>query len=211
MNSPVTKVFLFDFDGVVIDTLPIAVKVYNTLFQKHGINTQLTPTEFANLFLDNFHQCLSQIVPDDATREKILAERAAEYIRQKGNFRVFPGIKSILSQLASCGSVIIISSNDTTFIKEILDHNQITGVSQVLGGDIEKSKVKKIFAQKQQHPQAQIFYIGDTTGDIKEGKESGVNTVAVTWGFHSHQLLSHENPNFIFDKPQELIQLCPSH
>jgi len=52
-----------------------------------------------------------------------------------------------------------------------------------------------------------IYYIGDTTGDIKEGKEAGVKTVGVTWGWHSKALLAASRPDYLFDTPEDLLQL----
>jgi phosphoglycolate phosphatase len=52
-----------------------------------------------------------------------------------------------------------------------------------------------------------IYYIGDTTGDIKEGKQAGVKTVGITWGWHSKEKMAAAKPDYLFDAPQELLQL----
>jgi phosphoglycolate phosphatase-like HAD superfamily hydrolase len=59
------KIFLFDFDGVVIDTLPIAVSTYNSLLRKYNIPHQFTNSSFLDLFNNNFHQGLASIVSSD--------------------------------------------------------------------------------------------------------------------------------------------------
>ncbi len=201
------KIFLFDFDGVIIDTLPIAVEVYNQQMQAHGIQYQFTPQSFAELFLNNFHKGLSAAIPDETIREKILKEKNAEYERRKDDFRIFDGIKDTLDQLAKGGKMIIISSNGTQFINALLNSRGINYFDEVLGGDIEKSKVKKINWQKEKYPDADIYYIGDTTGDVKESIETQVKAVAVSWGFHSRKELEKETPDYIFDTPSELLQL----
>lgn len=201
------KVFLFDFDGVVIDTLPIAVETYNSLLQKYEIPYQFTQDEFAKLFLNNFHHSLSAIVTDNAIKENILKERAEEYTRRVNDFVVFEGMKDVLNQLSQGNKVIVISSNRTSFIEKLLSSREIDIFSEVLGGDIEKSKVKKIGWQKEEYPDSDIYYIGDTAGDIKEGKESGVITVGTTWGFHSPEVVAAENPDYLFHNPLELLQL----
>ncbi len=201
------KVFLFDFDGVVIDTLPLAVEVYNQRMKAYGLETQFTPESFAGLFLNNFHKGLSAAIPNADMREKILKEKNAEYERRKDDFRVFDDIKETLLELSKHGKMIIISSNGTQFINALLKSREIDCFDEVLGGDIEKSKVKKINWQKEKYPGAQIYYIGDTTGDVKESVETEVIAVATTWGFHSRENLAKENPDFIFDTPKELLKL----
>ena len=186
------KIFLLDFDGVVIDTLPIAVEVYNSLMKKYDVSRQFTQRAFTDLFLNNFHQGLAKVIPNDEIREKILKERADEYIRRKDDFRVFYGIEDALLKLAKHGREVVISSNRTNFIKAFLKRRGINCIDEVLGGDVEKSKVKKITWQKEKYPDSEIYYVGDTSGDIKEGKKTGVVTVGVTWGFHSKKVLERE-------------------
>lgn len=201
------KIFLFDFDGVITDTLPIAVEVYNQKMQANGLKKLFTPESFAGLFLHNFHKGLSEYIPDSELREKILKEKNAEYEIRKDDFRIFDGVKETLTELSKNGKMIIISSNGTQFINALLKSREISCFDEVLGGDIEKSKVKKINWQKEKYPDAEIFYIGDTTGDVKESKETNIKAVAVSWGFHTREQLATENPDYIFDTPTELLQL----
>jgi len=201
------KIFLFDFDGVIIDTLPIGVEVYNSLLQKYKVPVQFTKKSFTDMFLDNFHDGLAQVVPDEEVRERILKERAQEYIGRKDDFRIFDGMERALEDLTQAGESIVISSNRTNFIRALLESRGIESIQEILGGDVDKSKVKKINWQKEKFPDSEIYYIGDTIGDIKEGKQTGVKTVGTTWGFHSKSQMEAENPDFLFDNPNELSSL----
>lgn len=201
------KLFLFDFDGVILDLLPIAIETYNHLFKKHGIDHQFDRESFTNLFLGNFHDGLSKIIPQKNLRETILKKRAEEYIRRQKEFQIFEGISKVLSQLSSAGNIVVISSNDTAFIKGVIQYHSLAAIAEVIGGDIEKSKVIKIKQQKEKYPEADIYYIGDTTGDIQEGKKAGVKTVGVTWGFHGKEQIQSAQPDFIAKKPENLISL----
>jgi phosphoglycolate phosphatase len=53
--------------------------------------------------------------------------------------------------------------------------------------------------------------IGDTIGDIRAGKQSGVQTVAVTWGFQARDLLARELPDYLVDHPEELLTIASGH
>ena len=69
-------------------------------------------------------------------------------------------------------------------------------------------KDKILYAiNKYQIAPEEIFYIGDTTGDIKEGKQAGVKTIGVTWGWHSKEKMAAAQPDYLFDKPEDLLQL----
>jgi len=201
------KILLLDFDGVILDSLPIVVGVYNNLLKKYQISKQFTEDEFRNLFLGNFHDGLTKIIKDKKIREKILEEKTKAYIQSKAEFKIFPEIKNVLENLSKQAKLIIISSNHSNFITEILNYHNIEYIDKILGADIEKSKVKKIKSQTEKYPDHKIYYVGDTVGDIREAKLARVKVIGVTWGFHSREILVKENPDFLINKPSELIQI----
>jgi phosphoglycolate phosphatase len=51
------------------------------------------------------------------------------------------------------------------------------------------------------------YYIGDTTGDIREAKMAGIRTVAVTWGWHSRERLAKLQPDYLIDNPSDLLSI----
>jgi len=42
---------------------------------------------------------------------------------------------------------------------------------------------------------------------MKEGRQAGVKTVAVTWGWHSREKLAATGPDYLLDRPEELLKL----
>ena len=200
------RLLLFDYDGVIVDSLPVIVDVYNKLFRKHGLDLNFTAEEFSMFYVGNFHKGLAEKVPKGAL-PIILKEKGEEFIKRNNEFRLFKGIKGVLEKLSEKAKIIIISSNTTEAIKKSMELNGIDFIEDVIGGDIEPSKVKKILAQKEKHPDAETYYIGDTLGDIKEAKKAGVKSVAVTWGFHNKQMLEKEGPDYLFDDVLELLGL----
>ncbi|MHC4874219.1 MAG: HAD family hydrolase [Planctomycetota bacterium] len=78
----------------------------------------------------------------------------------------------------------------------------------VLGSDKGRSKVAKIKSVVEKHKDInECWYIGDTKGDILEGIEAGVDTVAVSWGWHTLEQLEEAIPYHIVDEPKELVVL----
>ena len=113
----------------------------------------------------------------------------------------------MLENLSKNNIVIIITSNLTNVVKESLKLKNINYFEEVIGADKETSKVKKIESIKLRYKDNDYFYIGDTKGDIIEGRKAGVKTIAVTWGWHSEEKLKEENPDFIVHTPEELVNL----
>jgi phosphoglycolate phosphatase len=48
----------------------------------------------------------------------------------------------------------------------------------------------------------------DTAGDVREAREAGVKTVAVTWGWHPRSRLERALPDVIIDDPNKLLGLA---
>lgn len=45
-------------------------------------------------------------------------------------------------------------------------------------------------------------------GDVREAREAGVRTVAVTWGWHPRERLERACPDVLIDKPEDLLRFC---
>lgn len=53
----------------------------------------------------------------------------------------------------------------------------------------------------------ECLYIGDGDTDMIGGRAAGCTTVAVTWGFRDREFLTEFNPDFVIDRPEELIDV----
>lgn len=52
----------------------------------------------------------------------------------------------------------------------------------------------------------ECLYVGDTSTDMKTGKNAGLFTVGVLWGFRGKAELETNGADAIIEKPQELLQ-----
>jgi phosphoglycolate phosphatase len=202
------KLFLFDFDGVLVDSLDVYEKTVTDCLIKIGQPLTRGREEFLELFEDNFYQSLENKGVDldvfMKAAEDILAN--VDYSKMKP----FSAMLPILNELKNNHLLIVISSNDSPTIQEALRLYHFNGIFQeILGSDFMLSKKEKILyaAKKYNVALKNIYYIGDTTGDIKEGKQASVQTVGITWGWHSKEKMVAAQPDYLFDDPQELLQL----
>ena len=112
-----------------------------------------------------------------------------------------------LKQISDKNIIFIITSNISSLPATVLERNGIDCCEDIIGADKEKSKVKKIINTMKRYPELPAYYVGDTKGDMIEGREAGAATVAVTWGWHSVEELTQGNPDHIVDRPQGLVDL----
>jgi phosphoglycolate phosphatase len=107
--------------------------------------------------------------------------------------------------LAECAAIYVISSNDSHVVQGFLDAHNLSLYQDVLGGDRDTSKVRKIRGVAAAHPGVPILYVGDTTGDILEAREAGVITVGAGWGWHGFARLEKARPDHLLKTPADLI------
>ena len=202
------KLFLFDFDGVLADSLEVYEKTVTDCLKDIKQPLIESREEFLELFEDNFYASLKNkgIDLDEFMKaaESILAK-----VKIK-DMKPFPDVAPVIQELHKKHCLIVVSSNDYASIKEALDlFNYDDYFRDIFGSDFMFSKKEKILyaAGKYNVELEDIYYIGDTTGDIKEGKQAGIKTVGVTWGWHSKEKMAAAKPDYLFDHPGELLQL----
>jgi phosphoglycolate phosphatase len=202
------KLFLFDFDGVLADTLDVYEKTVTDCLEVIKQPFVRSREEFLELFEDNFYKSLKNKGVDLDVFMKA-AESILAQVKIK-DMKPFPDVAPVIEELHKKHCLIVVSSNDYASIKEALDYfNYDDYFRDILGSDFMYSKKEKILyaAEKYQTALTDIYYVGDTTGDIKEGKQAGIKTVGVTWGWHSKEKMAEARPDYLCDKPQELLQI----
>jgi len=202
------RLFLFDFDGVVVDSLELYEHSVNLCLEKLGLPPFRSRQEFLRVFEDNFYEGIGKKGVDVPAFTKVSAELAPSLDYSK----VTPvrELEPVLENLSKRHTLAIVSSNSNYAIERIL-----SGIGygrffdEILGSDFMFSKVEKIrhITERSGMQGNGTFYIGDTVGDILEAKQAGVKTVAVTWGWHTKEQLSVANPDSLIDSPEELLEI----
>jgi phosphoglycolate phosphatase len=54
----------------------------------------------------------------------------------------------------------------------------------------------------------QVLYVGDTNTDIATGKNTGMPTVGVTWGFRDRKELEDCGADWVIDRPNQFLSIA---
>lgn len=200
-------IIIFDYDGVIADSLDFVIDIYNDLAPKYDLDKIKDKREFTEFFNGNFFQGLKDNGIEPEVSEKFLKDMTDQLAEHTEKTPFFDGIKEVLEELANNYKLMIITSNLSRVVKKNLDEKNITSIEEVIGADKEKSKVKKIEKVKRENPESAIYYVGDTVGDIYEGRKAGVATIGVTWGFHDKEKMESAEPDHLIDSLKELKNL----
>lgn len=201
------KVIIFDFDGVIVDSLELWTEAFISACNAGGFSQVASREAFLNLFDGNFYE---EMMKAGIAEKKVpLMRKKLEkaYTENKDSIKLIEGAREMLKVLARENKIYIVSSNFSGIVQDILDSRGIKISGEILGADKGKSKVKKIESIKSRHYDHVFFYVGDTKGDMVEGRLAGVKTVAVAWGWHSEAKLREGKPDFFVHAPQDIVKL----
>jgi len=202
------KLFLFDFDGVVVDSLDLYEDAVNRCLKEIGKPPFRDRQEFLDIFEENFYEGIRDKGVDVAAFMK--ASAALAPVLDYGRVKPVGEMEPVLEKLKEQHTLAIVSSNSNYAIRRILSrYHYDRYFEDILGHEFTLSKIEKIgrAAELLNAVLNETFYVGDTVGDIKEAKKAGVRTVAVTWGWHTGERLQLANPDFLLDSPEELLTL----
>lgn len=201
------NILIFDYDGVFVDSIAVALKIYNNLCFENDLEKLAGEKNFKDMFNDNFFKSMARLGISEQKINIYIDGFKKKALKHRSEIKLFPGIKRMLDKLSKKYKMIIVTSNSNSVIIDFLKVNNIQHIDAVIGVEKEKSKIKKISSVKADYAASEIYYIGDTKGDMIEGRKAGAQTIATTWGYHSRERLKTTNPDYIVDTPMELANI----
>ena len=148
---------------------------------------------------------------------KLAVEFFRDYYSVNGKFENDPyaGIFEMLEELHFKGkNMYIATSKLEKFAVEISEYFGFSKyISQLKGADYKGEKATKgqiisdLLNDLQLTPSTDIVMIGDTLFDIEGGKENGLSTIAVSYGFGKKEDLEKTDPDYLVETIEELYEI----
>lgn len=202
------KVVIFDFDGVLADSFR-SVYTINKLSAEF-VSKKITEEDYNKMFIGKFHCNLYNFLDLNEEELKIFSQHKnkiySNHYEQADLFKFAPDLIKNLSKIAPLA--IVSSAPEKEIRKMLFKYNLVDNFFMILGTNME-GKVKNIkkCVNSVNADDKHSFFISDTVGDINDGKEAGVKTIAVTWGFHSGDILRKAMPEFVVSDYREIIEI----
>lgn len=207
-----TKVIIFDFDGTLADTIDILLSITNRLSAEFGFKSA-TKEELAQLSNLNSWQILQYSGISIFKFPLLIRRLKAELHSELPQIQLFPGIKEVLLELKKRGFQLgIITSNSRENVLGALEKNGLQDTFTFIysGSTFGKHKVINKWLRIENIHTEKVVYVGDEIRDIDAAKKTGIKVIAVGWGFNSQEALAAQNPDFLIERPQELIEIMNS-
>lgn len=201
---------IFDYDGVLADTLDDLLLFGQEACDKLGVKHAVTKNNINNLEVMSFASFGQACeVPEHLIDEfvKICLNSIA---KKKTPPAVFTGLSDVLKHLSIDHKIAVVTTNSSQNVNAFLiKHGLDSFVHAVYGIDSPGSKAQKITALQSQFLKNKklesVFMVGDALSDILAAKEASVISVAATWGHQSLENLLRGDPDHMIHSPYELI------
>ncbi|MBI5388945.1 HAD family hydrolase [Candidatus Woesearchaeota archaeon] len=209
------KTVIFDYDGVLMDSLPAVLSVYKTIGEKMNIK-EFSSIQNGDFFEVHWHKHFEKVGVTEHEELKT-AELLFKQEMQKYRDSIHPiaGIKEVLGKIHGRCKLAIVSNNMTELIEERLaTFGMLDFFDTIVGheyGALKPDPTQILICMQSLKVAAKdAAYIGDMDGDIEAAKRANVaKIIGVTYGFHSPHRL--RDADFIIHNPQELHACLEKH
>ena len=203
------KYIFFDLDGTLVDSSEGIETTFLHTFKLLGVPAP--DKETIRTFMGPpLEVTFTNHVPKELVTKAVEIYRT--YYKETGQQQtyLYPAIKELLHQLKGLGYHLFITTSKNQEVSLEIAHSLgISGYFEGIYGSIPGSMHKADIIQRvmtdYQIPPAEACIIGDTKFDIIGGKNIGIHTIAVSWGFAPLEDLKAQRPDTIIYHPLELI------
>lgn len=212
--------FLFDFDGTIADSGDAATLATQACFKDFDLEvpTAETVRYYMGVPIEIFIPELVEKQGKHYSAEQFEAMYDS-FRRHYGEIEqetttLFPQMKDTLTALKDAGKkLFIVSSKASTSLKRNLKTLGIADLFDDLIGSDQVEHYKPapdgvlMVIEKYHLDKNESVMIGDAKYDLQMGKAAGVKTCGCLWDTFDAQLLKAENPDFLSEKPAELLNI----
>ncbi len=200
---------IFDWSGTLSDDIRLVYLACMSTFDR--LNRQrISFDEFKREFEIPYMNFWRKYFPD--IRKEDQDRWFLEAIQKVGDPVPFPGISKLLATLRHQGKRLAVLSSvpHIKLLQETAHYGFLDFFEELNGGVHDKTEVlAKIITRSKCMPE-EVAYVGDMVHDIEVGRQAGVITVAVSWGYDSRKKLLNARPDHIVNSVEELESLLNS-
>ncbi|MFA6088869.1 MAG: HAD-IA family hydrolase [Candidatus Woesearchaeota archaeon] len=203
------KLILFDFDGTLADAFPIILKNVNELSEKYKYN-KIKASEISGLKDMSLKEILKKYNISLFKFLFLTYDMKKRINKDKSKIKIFQNIKPVVKELSKKYKIGIITKNKEDIVREILKKEKIESYFNFVITDktiFKKEKTIKKTIKEHKLNNDEVIYIGDERRDVVSCKKANVKVISVTWGFNSKKGLQKENPDYLVDKPKEILTI----
>jgi len=216
---------IFDLDGTLVDSAPDLTAALNYVLRRAG-RPGMTIPRVRHLVGNGARAMIAKgfsesgTTPDDEAIEDILQDYLSYYEENIADqSTIFPGVKSLLGELAGRGIPLGLCTNKSIRLaRKLMTEIGLAGYFPVMTGgdsfDYQKPDPRHLTETLglMNCPASGAVMVGDTANDIIAAQKAGMASIAVSFGYSATAVTSL-NPNAVIDhynKFPDALKQCQS-
>ena len=207
---------IFDLDGTLLNTIDDLADAGNHVCAARGWPTH-TVDAYKYMVGNGIPKLVERFAPRPLSQEEfdqVLAEFTARYNAHKEDKTApYAGMPQAVAALRQAGVTVAVLSNKAHALAGPVVENYYPGVFHAVQGALpgvpakpDPTLLRGLLAHLGADP-ARTLFVGDSNVDIRTGKNGGLTTCGVLWGFRSRQELEQEGADYLVSRPGQLVSL----
>jgi phosphoglycolate phosphatase len=206
---------IFDLDGTIVNSLEDLADSTNKVLEKHGYLAYPVHT-YTTFIGDGIDVLLQRAFKSEDTAFLTIVRSEFDSIYQKQclhKTKPYSGIISLLMELQEQGIKMAVVTNKAHaianhIVTQVFPHMFLYtyGNSKDYPRKPDATIVNKVIEEMGSNKEECVF-IGDSDIDILTGKNAGMKTIGVVWGFRGKEELQNSGADAIADTPKDIRRI----
>lgn len=211
-SAPPQRIVVFDFDGVLTDTMPEMLRFSDQVCAELGYQRKTTSEDILGLPRMGFDHLARQLGIAEPLIPQYVQKVLRCFLESPITYPLIEGMEAVIRELAKDSALAVVSGNLKEVIQKFLQKYQLDSCFwRIEGIEQPGNKSEKIQRIRQAISLSlPTFMIGDAASDMYAAKEAGAISIAVLWGHQARQKLIEASPHYFAEKPEDLIAVIRS-
>jgi phosphoglycolate phosphatase len=199
------KAIIFDWSGVVKDTVDSHVWIVNKMFEKFDVH-KISLEEYKENWKQPYMLFYNKYVPSMTIEEEMITFREATLDKDCPKSKDFSGITELIKKLKNKDYFLAVVTSDfkETIFPEIKEYGLENIFDDVRVELHDKFNAVDQIIKERNFNLKDVYFIGDSNHEIEVSKKIGIKSIAVTWGFSTEKVLKSNNPDYLVRNLEEL-------
>ena len=212
-------IIIFDLDGTLINTISDLGQACNHALAACGYPTHKIE-DYPRLVGNGINKLIERALPEEHRQEKTVLQVREYFVPYYDEHNCdlthpYEGIPELLHALKAAGHQLAVASNKYQAATEKIVAQLFPGIFDIVLGEREN-------VARKPDPQivwdivgslearGDVLYVGDSLVDANTARAAGCTLVLCTWGFEAAEKLAAFEPDYLIEKPEEIIKIVHS-
>ena len=229
-------IIIFDLDGTLINTISDLGQACNHALAACGYPTHKIE-DYPRLVGNGINKLIERALPEEHRQEKTVLQVREYFVPYYDEHNCdlthpYDGIPELLHALKAAGHQLAVASNKYQAATEKIVAQLFPGIFDIVLGERENVARKPdpqivwdIVGSLEDGSKAaygledgasaygledDVLYVGDSLVDANTARAAGCTLVLCTWGFEAAEKLAAFQPDYLIEKPEEIIKIIHS-